>query len=137
MNTEHIYFLIYLLAMFACFWIIKLSADKWIKENGLNLYRSDYNSPKETYTLKDWKMEMSLAKKGAIIICPWCERGSQYGARVAESRKYRACKYCGIFQNIDGFKEQARLAKCSCGNGSWTLNKEGKNCDLCNKYIKF
>ena len=120
-------------------WII-FSAKRWVKNNGtynLELLKL-YKAPKEEYKLDHWNIEVRLNKTGQGLICPWCELGGEYGPRQdgVSNRRYRACKNCGIFQNINESKEQAILAKCECGVGAWTLSKEGKNCDKCGKYIK-
>jgi len=90
-------------------------------------------SPPDEYTLEDWEREMRM---GMTLECPWCHRSDEYAPRKYQDRKYRACKACGIFQNVGEEKQQARIAHCDCGYGAWTLNPIGKKCDRCGKYNK-
>ena len=136
-----IIWLIGLVTTYLCVALIYWDAKRWNYEHGnseLELLKL-YKAPKETYTIDHHNLEIKINKLGRGLICPWCEIGGEYGPRDAkQARKYRACKNCGIFQNVDGLKEQARLAHCpDCGVGSWTLNKDGKECDKCHRYIKF
>jgi len=84
----------------------------------------------EVYNEKQWEEEMkspgimihfSSGMKfsfGSSLPCPQCETVGFYGPRISYSsngtveRKYRACKFCGFWQEVSGgiFKERPETA---------------------------
>lgn len=57
--------------------------------------------PTNTYTEDDWDSEMAALFSKGPISCPHCSRSGFYGPREAEGpRRYRACKFCGFWQDI-------------------------------------
>lgn len=56
-----------------------------------------------TYTEDDWDSEMAalFSEGGGPGSCPSCTRSGFYGPREAEGpRRYRACKFCGFWQDV-------------------------------------
>lgn len=84
---------------------------------------------------------------GKSIPCPNCKTVGFYGPRVspaleAPTRKYRACKFCGFWQEVwgDGYdKRGGKPYRCihltckneNCRTPNWTAANEGKSCDMC------
>jgi len=102
------------------------------------------------YTLKEWEKEMKMNRAcscpglgSCLIPCPWCKIIGFYGPRIVGERKYRACKFCGWWQEIDNGEPYRCIALyCeSCGIYDWTQPKEEKDfkpCEKCGlKYKKF
>ncbi|MBI2042718.1 MAG: hypothetical protein HYT21_03175 [Candidatus Nealsonbacteria bacterium] len=65
------------------------------------------------YTEKQWEEEMRLSvfcghhtdsfHNGCILQCPKCGEVGFYGPRIdPDSKKYRACKFCGWWQEVQG-----------------------------------
>lgn len=67
------------------------------------------------YTEKQWEEEMNVLPAeiqpgsafGRILPCPWCKTVGFYGPRKSVeqekiTRKYRACKFCGFWQEVWG-----------------------------------
>jgi hypothetical protein len=57
------------------------------------------------YTEDDWDSEIAalFSERGRPRKCPQCRRSGFYGPREAEgSRRYRACKFCGFWQDVGG-----------------------------------
>ena len=73
------------------------------------------------YTQEQWKEEMektatcSHSNYGSCsIACPWCEITGFYGPRDDfNGRHYRACKFCGWWQEVDG-DEPYRCTAVQC-----------------------
>ncbi len=84
---------------------------------------------------------------GKSLPCPVCEVVGFYGPRVAGQRKYRACKFCGFWQEVP--KEPLTIwgnkgYRCThiyCPNGheyDWVhpnIN-EFRNCKTCNAKLE-
>lgn len=84
---------------------------------------------------------------GRKLPCPCCQTVGFYGPRVSPSleaptRKYRACKFCGFWQEVwgDGYNSRGGAAyRCihltctneKCKTPNWTAANEGKSCDVC------
>ncbi len=110
------------------------------------------------YTIVQWEEDMRLNKfcgkhpnwfySGCTIPCPNCHSIGFYGPKVTTNnvgeiiRRYRACKFCGFWQETDGTKPYRCIALyCgTCGSYDWTAPKEEedyKNCPKCkSKYTK-
>ena len=95
-----------------------------------------------TYTSEQWGKEMvrvqlcNHSKLGSCLIpCPWCNIIGFYSPRVARERKYRACKFCGWWQEVDGGEPYRCIALyCdACGIYDWTQPKEEKDFKFCEK----
>lgn len=63
----------------------------------------------DDYTRADWEAEsFSIFAEGADPgACPQCGRTGFYGPRFADpDRRYRACRFCGFWQDVDGGAER-------------------------------
>lgn len=111
-----------------------------------------------TYTESDWEKEMSLNKfcgrhpnwfySGCTIPCPSCKSVGLYGPKLSVdettkeiNRIYRACKFCGWWQDVGGEPYFCIPIHCkSCNIYDWTQPKEEKDfksCPKCGvKYVK-
>lgn len=92
------------------------------------------------YSLELWKVEMektltcSHSKFGSCLInCPWCKITGFYGPRVAEERKYRACKFCGWWQEVgDGEPYRCTAVQClDCLHADAHQKFNGQVCRKC------
>lgn len=59
------------------------------------------------YTEQDWCLEMQQVRAGKRLACHDCGSDHDYSPRAAERddgtiRLYRACKWCGFWQEADG-----------------------------------
>jgi len=83
---------------------------------------------------------------GGPLSCPSCKTIGFYGPRANTSpdgniiRKYRACKFCGLWQESWGhiFDERGGNAyRCihllcvKCGTYNWTIANPNKKCENC------
>ena len=105
----------------------------------------------EKYTEKQWEEEMRLGQfcgrhaafGSCNLECHSCHEVGFYGPREirSEGRKYRACKWCGFWQEAVGpvfdyrggasYPCSIRVHK-SCGEeGSWGTAGEGLWCEKC------
>ncbi len=83
---------------------------------------------------------------GSVLPCPVCETVGFYAARRypregAPIRKYRACKYCGFWQEVwgNGYNDRGSIAefylhlRCTneqCMEYGWTRDNRNKSCDV-------
>ncbi|MDP3763386.1 MAG: hypothetical protein Q8Q92_01880 [bacterium] len=70
--------------------------------------------------MKEWEEEMKVTLScshsqfgSCLISCPWCKIIGFYGPRVAGERKYRACKFCGWWQEV-GEEDPYRCTAVQC-----------------------
>lgn len=106
------------------------------------------------YSLEQWKKEAVIminscrhSKAGSCVIaCPSCKTFGFYAPRYAptgnqekdnnlEGRKYRGCKFCGFWQEVDNGEPYRCIAlRCdTCGIDDWTQPKEEKDFKSCQK----
>lgn len=113
----------------------------------------------EDYTEQQWAEEIEasgvaikipgfpLFEYGTTLPCPKCKTVGFYGARIAGSegynpRKYRACKFCGLWQEASGEARNRlgtkayRCIAIYCPNGhiyDWRMPeiKDFGNCPVC------
>lgn len=104
------------------------------------------------YTEKQWTEEMALSSPlsslGSCLRCPNCKTLGFYGPRVVQNnkgeitRKYKACKFCGFWQEAwgDVYNERGGEAyRCitvlcdKCGAYDWRVpwSKQLGNCINC------
>ena len=114
-------------------------------------------APVGEYTEQQWSTELQASgieikfptgpfSFGTILPCPNCKTVGFYGARLNTSpegkilRKYRACKFCGLWQEAWGhiFNERGgeayrciHLVCTKCGTYNWTIANRNKACDHC------
>ena len=108
------------------------------------------------YTLKQWEKEEKIRRLSyhphygsCRLPCPNCKVIGFYAPREDDGgRKYRGCKFCGFWQEVDGGEPYGgEPYRCialhceSCGIYDWTQPKEEKDfkpCEICGlKYKKF
>ena len=71
----------------------------------------------DEYTLADWEAESFaiFGEGGDPGACPDCGRTGFYGPRFADpDRRYRACRFCGFWQDVDGDAERYIPTAHSC-----------------------
>lgn len=101
------------------------------------------------YAENHWEEEMRLNKfcgkhpnwfySGCTIPCPNCKSVGFYGPKVTENdageviRRYRACKFCGFWQEADGSDPYRCIALyCrACDSYDWTAPKDEKDYKSC------
>ena len=109
------------------------------------------------YTTSQWEKEMDLNKfcgkhpnwfySGCTIPCPSCQSVGFYGPKRTENeitkeitRRYRACKFCGLWQEVNGEPYRCIALYCnSCVAFDWTApkdEKDYKDCKCGSKYKK-
>lgn len=99
-----------------------------------------------TYTLKDWEKEEEIRKisyhepwGSCRLPCPNCRVVGFYAPRGDnEGRRYRACKFCGFWQEARGKvfdKRGGEPYRCEavlcpdCGIFDWHINFVGQACN--------
>ncbi len=69
------------------------------------------------YTMQDWEDEsyQLFVERADPQPCPKCGKTGFYGPRAADPGiKYRACRFCGLWQAVDGEPEQYRPTAHGC-----------------------
>ena len=93
-----------------------------------------------TYTLKQWEEENGIVQSSyhphygsCRLPCPNCKVIGFYAPRGdAEGRKYRACKFCGFWQEVDGEPYRYEAVLCpDCGCFDWHIKFTGQVCNNC------
>ncbi len=76
-----------------------------------------------SYTLLDWQDELqALRANGDPPPCPCCSRRGFYEPKLAEpNRRYRACKFCGFWQDVDESPREVIRYECQ-GPGHWVAD---------------
>lgn len=94
------------------------------------------------YTLGQWGEEMKIALLSyhqpygsCRLPCPGCGVIGFYSPREVGNRKYRACKFCGFWQEVDNGEPYRCIALycSSCNIYDWTQPKEEKDFKSCEK----
>ena len=106
----------------------------------------------DEYTIAQWEQDMRLNEfcgrhtnwfhSGCTISCPNCQNLGFYGPKVTTdeaggvTRRYRACKFCGFWQEAGRGKPYRCVALycSSCGAYDWTAPKskeDYKSCTRC------
>jgi len=88
------------------------------------------------YTFSDWRREDSALKGGGDPQpCPCCRRRGFYAPRADdEARRYRACKFCGFWQDVE--KEPHEIIRYECRDADhwmadWKEPHEAWQCPRC------
>ena len=83
-----------------------------------------------TYTLQMWNNDRKAQEKQPLS-CLVCYQDNNYRAyhETNADRRYRFCKHCGFYQDVDGDPIQQVLTKHRCVDLS-----EGEQCDRCGKW---
>jgi hypothetical protein len=88
------------------------------------------------YTEADWAAEMAAlydAREGPPA-CPRCRRSGFYGPRRADKeRRYRACKFCGLWQDVG--KPPHLIIRYECHVADWKEPHEPWNCPTCGRHF--
>lgn len=89
-----------------------------------------------TYTDADWHAEnQTLLAGGNPPPCPRCGRRGFYAPRWAEpDRHYRACKFCGFWQNVDSPPHEIIRYECTGHDhcvADWKEPHESWACPIC------
>lgn len=107
------------------------------------------NEVKGEYAIAQWENDMQINQfcgkhqnwfySGCTMPCPNCKNVGFYGPKGDVSRRYRACKFCGFWQEADGTEPYRCIALyCdACGTYDWTApkdEKDYKNCKCGGKY---
>ena len=79
------------------------------------------------YTKENWIAENAVTSMGMRVACPECGVTEFYSPREArnpkggkETRKYRACKFCGFWQEVGGRPYWCNMYYHVCkGTGAW------------------
>lgn len=110
----------------------------------------------EKYTESDWENEIKIGsicksckdiflKNNTHVLgvcnipCPECGNIGFYSPRSGGERKYRACKFCGFWQDVDERPGHCRIMICDNHTGpfakiNWQYQgNQGKDCDGCGK----
>ena len=91
------------------------------------------------YTEYDWSKEDADLKRGKHPQpCPRCTRRGFYAARLAPpNRKYRACKFCGFWQDVGKAPHPIIRYECSGSDGHWVADwkepHESWTCPTCGR----
>lgn len=104
------------------------------------------------YTENQWENEMDLNKfcgkhpnlfhSGCTIPCPNCQAVGFYGPKITVNdtteeitRRYRACKFCGFWQEVNNGEPYRCIALyCnSCDSYDWTAPKDEEDYKSCKK----
>ena len=116
------------------------------------------NEVKGEYTIAQWENDMQVNQfcgkhqnwfySGCTIPCPNCKNVGFYGPKVTIdnntkeiTRRYRACKFCGFWQEADKGEPYRCIALyCqNCDSYDWTAPKEEddyKSCRQCGTQFK-
>lgn len=100
------------------------------------------------YTRSDWDAEsFALFAEGADPpACPECGRTAFFGPRFVEpNRRYRGCRFCGFWQEVDGAPEQylptvhdcAKWPECSRSPYIWWVSPDTESypCPYCHEDV--
>lgn len=117
----------------------------------------------EEYTPEQWEEEMKIGKYCGLhfpplgvcnLLCPSCKEVGFYGPREQRgstgeiTRKYRACKWCGFWQEAWGFVKNASdgvggeqyrcvMVRHKCGVGEiWIVPWNNRQCDKCGQNVE-
>lgn len=82
------------------------------------------------YPLSSWTNDR-LAQKAHRLSCLVCHQDANYQAyhEAVEGRRYRFCKECGFYQDVDGDPIQMVLTEHQCID-----LPDGEHCDRCHKW---
>ena len=77
------------------------------QDNSENIALSGKHAVKKfayiTYPLEVWQAENFLLRNGVTAACPFCHKvGFYYPCYANGERRYRACKFCGMWQEVGG-----------------------------------
>jgi len=74
------------------------------------------------YSLAEWRVENAALEGGDNPQpCPCCRRTGFYAPRQADGpRFYRACKYCGFWQDVD--KTPHEIIRYECRDSHWVAD---------------
>jgi hypothetical protein len=92
----------------------------------------------EAYTLHLWTQESAALHAGEDPLnCPACLRRGFYGPREADqARRYRACKFCGFWQNVGQLPHEIIRYECRQPD-HWTMDwrepHESWQCPICTR----
>ena len=93
------------------------------------------------YSLDDWTAEnLALNEGKPPVACPCCARIGFYAPRRAEDgRHYRACKYCGFWQDIE--KPPHEIIRFECAGtdhwyADWKEPHESWTCPQCQRIFR-
>ena len=92
-----------------------------------------------TYSLDEWQRDLdALRANSDPPPCPCCSRRGFYEPKWAEpNRHYRACKFCGFFQNVDDAPYDVIRYECRDPNhdvvADWKVPTETWTCTLCGR----
>ena len=67
------------------------------------------------YTEEDWRETCFISEKIPFNPCPNCGNLISSGGAYSLERKYRACKMCGMWQEVNGKPYFAKLRGHICG----------------------
>lgn len=89
-----------------------------------------------SYTLSEWEAEVqALIAGGDPPPCPCCGRRGCYEPKFASpDRRYRACKFCGFWQNVGERPMQVNRYECRAPDHSvadWKVPTESWTCPGC------
>ena len=84
-----------------------------------------------TYTIEQWTEEDAHLKSGGDPQpCPRCARRGFYAPRWAEGdRHYRACKFCGLWQDVG--RPEHEIIRYECCVADWKEPNESWACPVC------
>ena len=77
-----------------------------------------------SYAVDDWQSEWAaLRANGDPPPCPCCRRCGFYEPKLAPpSRRYRACKFCGFWQDVDESPREIIRYECQGPGGHWAAD---------------
>ena len=94
------------------------------------------------YGLADWTAEVTAlhVARQAPPQCPKCGRTGFYGPRWdARTRRYRACKFCGLWQDVSRPPHLVIRYECHHADGSsvadWKEPQESWTCPVCRRNL--
>jgi len=95
------------------------------------------------YSIAQWDEDMRLNRfcnrhenyffSGCNIACPSCQNFGFYGPKGSPERMYRACKFCGFWQEADGSGPYRCIALfcADCDVYDWTQPRPDNNYHPC------
>jgi len=89
-----------------------------------------------SYAPADWQQEDSALRNGGDPQpCPCCSHHGFYAPRADDTnRHYRACKFCGFWQNVDKAPHEIIRYECRGSDhweADWKEPHESWNCSRC------
>ncbi len=100
------------------------------------------------YSMQDWEDESYelFVERADPRPCPKCGRTGFYGPRAVDPGiKYRACRFCGFWQSVDGPEEQCKPTahdceewpECAKAPYIWWVRAESKRytCPFCRQDV--